>query len=152
MDLLPTVAHITGAPLPAKPLDGVDIWPLLAGDRPTVPRDVFLYFDNWNVQCARWGRWKLHISRYNAYAYGPVPAEGKINYPLAEPELYDLVLDPSESYDVAPEHPDVVARIQQRVEQLIAGFPEPVRQAYAETKARKVRRCTPGALPRPEKG
>ena len=38
-------------------------------------------------------------------------------------ELYDLANDPAESYDVAPEHPDIVRDLQARIERLIAGFP-----------------------------
>jgi hypothetical protein len=64
--------------------------------------------------------------------------------------LYNLKLDPEESYDVAPAHPEIVAEIQGRIERLLAGFPEPVQQAYAESKARKVDPATPiGARPRP---
>ena len=33
MDLLPTVARLCGAQPPSNPLDGVDIWPILTGDR-----------------------------------------------------------------------------------------------------------------------
>ncbi len=49
-----------------------------------------------------------------------------------------------------PNIPNIVAQIQQRIEKLLAGFPEPVQQAYAESKARKVELATPtGARPRP---
>src|SRR5258706_7327196 len=65
LDILPTVSRLCGTPLPVKPLDGVNIWPLLTGDQPTVARDLLLYFDGWNLQCARSGRWKLHVSRYD---------------------------------------------------------------------------------------
>ena len=44
LDLLPTIAGLTGAPLPPAPLDGVDIRPLLTGEAASVPRDLFLYF------------------------------------------------------------------------------------------------------------
>jgi hypothetical protein len=37
---------------PANRLDGVDIWPPLSGAATNVDRDVFLYFDGWNLQCA----------------------------------------------------------------------------------------------------
>ncbi len=67
MDLLPTVARLSGgAPLPANPLDGVDLWPLLAGETAGMEHPVFLYFDSWNLQCARLGRWKLHLTRSTA--------------------------------------------------------------------------------------
>src|SRR5206468_2361044 len=33
LDLFPTIAHIVGAPLPEHPIDGLDIWPLIAGEK-----------------------------------------------------------------------------------------------------------------------
>jgi arylsulfatase A-like enzyme len=58
MDILPTLAGLCGASRPEKPLDGIDIWPVLTGKTPTLEREALLYFDDWNVQCARWGRWE----------------------------------------------------------------------------------------------
>jgi len=131
-------------------LDGIDIWPLLSGSQKSVEREALLYFDNWDLQCARWHEWKLHVARHNSGAYSAAPAGGRHNYILPKPELYNLAIDPQESYDVASEHPEVVAQIQSRIEALISGFPEPVRQAYEESKARKVNPQTPaGARPRP---
>ena len=151
IDILPTLARLCGAGLPAKPLDGVDIGPLLAGTAKSVERDVLLYFDNWNIQCARWGKWKLHLTRYNSAAYNPAPPGGRINLPLTAPELYDIEADPDESYDTAPENPKVVAEIRTRLERLISGFPDEVRKAYAETRARQVGPSDVGGLPRIKK-
>jgi arylsulfatase len=149
IDLLPTLTRLAGAPAPAKPVDGIDIWPLLSGEKSTLERDVLLYFDNWNVQCARWQQWKLHFARYNSGAYTAAPAGGRVNLPLVKPELYNVVDDPDESYDVAEQHPEIVARISQRVEDLVAGFPEPVKKAFSDTKARRVNPSPAGAVPRP---
>ena len=86
-----------------------DIWPMLTGERGEVERDVFLYFDSVYLQCARLGRWKLHMTRYNTKAWSPLPPRGRVNLPLPRPELYDVVSDPQESYDCARSHPDIVA-------------------------------------------
>jgi hypothetical protein len=91
----------------------------------------------------------LHIARYSALRYTPAPPEGRINLPLTSPELYDLVSDPDESYDVAPERPDVVSEIRARIERLIQGFPEDIRRDYSETKARPTRKSAVGRVPRP---
>ncbi len=147
MDLLPTMARLSGAPLPAQPLDGVDIWPLLTGERDHVERDVLLYFDNWNIQCARLGRWKLHVSRYNSVAWTPDPPAGRLNLPLAAPELYDLEADPSESYDVADDNPEIVAQIRGRIENLLPTFPDQVRAAWQDTMRTQVDSTPEGALP-----
>ncbi len=146
MDIFPTVGRLCGAPAPKNPVDGIDIWPVLSGQQAELEREALLYFDNVDIQCARWGRWKLHVARHNMVPYSPAPREGKINFPVNPPELYDLANDPDESYNVAPENPKIVAEIQARIERLMEGFPEPIRQAYAETKARKGSPYTPGAV------
>jgi arylsulfatase A len=153
MDILPTVAKLSGASLPALPLDGIEIGPLLTGARPALEREALLYFDGWNVQCARWGKWKLHVARYNSVAYNPVPAAGRINLPLNPPELYDLGNDPDESYDVAADNPKVVAEIQGRIDRLLPGFPEEVRAAWTQSRARATAQGATGSQPqiRPEK-
>jgi arylsulfatase A len=151
VDLLPTIGRLCNARLPDKPLDGIDVWPLLSGQRSAIEREVLLYFDDWNVQCARWGKWKLHFMRYNVPPYVPAPQEGRVNLPLPVPELYKLESDPDESYDVAPENPKIVAEIQSRVERLLEGFPEEVRKAYRETKALQVENSNVGQVPRLKK-
>ncbi len=151
LDVFPTVARLCGSKMPDKPLDGLDIWPILSGKSPTLDRDPLLYFNAWDVQCARWGNWKLHVARYNTAAYVPAPPGGVHNFVLPRPELYDLSHDPDESYDVAPEHPEIVTKMQAKIGEMLAGFPEPVRSAYAESKARPVDPNSPvGGWPRPK--
>jgi len=149
MDIVPTFLKLAGAPPPPKPMDGIDIWPILSGQREELERELLLYFDNIHLQCARWGRWKLHLARYNTFAYNPAPPGGRHNLPVDPPELYDLINDPDESYDVAPENPKIVKEMQSRIERLMAGFPEAIRKDYEETRRRGGSPYTPGALPRP---
>jgi arylsulfatase A-like enzyme len=136
MDLLPTVAGLTGAPLPDNRLDGIDIWPLLSGEREQMDREALLYFDSYYLQCARLGKWKLHVSRQNCPPYVPPPSEGRFNVPPVPGELYNLEKDPDESYDQADEHPEVIDGIRERIKQLLLDLPEDVRQTYANTEAR----------------
>jgi arylsulfatase A len=149
MDLLPTIAHLCEVQPPKNALDGINIWDVLSGKRQQTEREALLYFDNLYVQCARLGRWKLHIARYSNVTYSPAPAGGRMNLPI-RPELYDLIADPDESFDVADKNPQIVADIQSRIEKLIAGFPEEIRKAHAETKALKPVFPSAGALPRLE--
>ncbi len=139
MDVFPTGAKLTGARLPSKPLDGVDAWPMMSGAAESIDREPLLYFDNVNLQCARWGRWKLHLARNNHATWSAAPADGHMNLPLPAPELYDLESDSDESYDVSPEHPEIVRQIGAKVETMMATFPENVRASWAQTKARKAR-------------
>ncbi|MBI3280357.1 MAG: sulfatase [Acidobacteria bacterium] len=132
MDIFPTVAKLCGAQLPGKPLDGIDIWPMLSGAKPRIERDPVLYFDNIHLQCARWNDWKLHIARHNHAKYSPPPAGGSHSLRMANPELYNLALDPAESYDVAAEHPDIVRRITGYIEARIRTFPPEIVKAYED--------------------
>jgi arylsulfatase len=148
LDVMPTVAGVCGASRPERPLDGIDLWPLLSGRARTVERDALLYFDGVHLQCARLGPWKLHLARYDSHVYGPAPAGGRRNLPLRRPELYDVSADPAESYDVAAERPDLVRDIVARVDRLMAGFPADIQTAYRETRAISTGDTPAGHLPR----
>jgi arylsulfatase len=150
MDVFPTVSRLCGCELPSKPLDGIDIWPLLSGEKGTIDRAPLLYFDHWDLQCARSMNWKLHIARHNTAAYTPEPPGGRHSFILPRPELYNLATDPDESYDVAPENPQIVSQLQSKIAEMIKTFPEPVQQAYAEALSRKTDPSTAvGAYPKP---
>jgi arylsulfatase A len=150
MDVFPTITRLCKGRMPSKPLDGINLWPILTGEQKSIARAPLLYFNEWDLQCARWMNWKLHVARYNTAAYVPAPPGGVHNYILPHPELYDLASDPDESYDVAPQHPDIIQHMQAQIEQMIHTFPEPAQQAYAELKARRVNPEMPvGAWPSP---
>jgi arylsulfatase len=148
MDILPTVARLANATLPTKPLDGINIWPMLAGDQKEIEREALLYFDNVHLQCVRWKNWKLHLARYSSAAYSPAPQGGRKNLLLRPPELYNLAIDPDESYDVSADHRDIVDSIRARAEKLLAGFPADIQQAYKETQALDTLDAESGRLPR----
>jgi arylsulfatase len=149
MDILPTFASMAGLDKPAKPLDGVDIGEVLRGYAPDVERtQPFLYFDGWDAQCSRMGKWKLHFARRNDFIYSPSPQGGPKTLALRPPELYNLALDPDESYDVAPENPQVVERLMSQTETMLAGFPQEVRDARAKVLATETAPPEPGRLPR----
>lgn len=146
MDILPTVTRLAGAPLPQQMLDGINIWPLLAGDQEELQRDPFLYFDGWNIQCARSGQWKLHVSRYSRRIWTP-DAGARVNLPLPRAELYNMNEDAQENYDCASDFPDVVADIQDRIASMLPSFPPAVISAWQDTISRKVEDTPSGALP-----
>lgn len=147
MDMLPTIGALTGAKLPDKPLDGINILDMMEGRSQRIDREALLYFDGWNLQAARWGKWKLHVSRYNSVVYSPAPAIGRINLPLRPPELFNVVDDVDESFDVAAENPKVVKEIEDRVHRLLGGFPDEVRAAWRDTQMRKTNKHEPGRVP-----
>ena len=151
MDFMPTILGQASAARPEKSMDGIDIWPILSGRKEAIERAPLLYFDGWNLQCARYGRWKLHVARYNTPPYVAAPPVGRVNLPLTQPELYDMESDVDESYDTAAAHPEVVKDIRARMEQALAEFPEEARKAWAETMARKATITDAAAHPSPAK-
>jgi arylsulfatase A-like enzyme len=147
MDILPTIARLTGAPLPVKPLDGVNIWPQLTGLAPTMGRETFLYFNDYHLQCARFGPWKLHFARFDVPMYTPTSTRGRTNLPLFRPELYNVMSDVEESYDRAERFPAIASSIRAQVERLILTFPNDVIDVYRRTMAKEVEETPVGALP-----
>ena len=159
LDVVPTIASLCGAKLPEKHFDGLDISRLLTGKSSTVDRGTTLYFavsrQQQVLECARKGSWKLRLAQGTGEIYindwlggscGP-----KKHLLLPRPELYNLAVDPCESYDVAMDFPHVVEEIQRDIEALIPTFPENVIKAYAELKGDPGSPFTPpGAAARPD--
>jgi len=116
IDILPTLCSITGADLPVKKIDGVNILPLLKGNFDANPRDVFFYFYRRNsLENVRKGQWKLVLPHTFRSYEGKLPgndgwpgpyANGKTDY-----ALYDLRRDPGERYDVKELYPLVVEEL-----------------------------------------
>ncbi|HEV2326938.1 MAG TPA: sulfatase-like hydrolase/transferase [Terracidiphilus sp.] len=151
LDVVPTVTSICGAKPSPNPLDGQDISALLTGKTDRLDRGTLLYFavspDQQVLECARKGNWKLRISQRTGEIYindwlggscGP-----ERHFVLPHPELYNLELDPAESYDAAVDYPEKIKEIERDIAALIATFPENVQKAYAEMKANPGSHFTP---------
>src|SRR5579885_240024 len=149
MDILPTVAALTGASLPQNPLDGVDLSPVLRGQQTELDREAFLYFNDVYLQAARLGTWKLHVTRFNMPAFTQPPACGRLSLPLPAMELYDVVADPNEGHDRADRNPGTVAAIRARMDALIQTFPADVQNAWYTTLQQQVQGTPSGCYPIP---
>jgi arylsulfatase A-like enzyme len=116
IDLLPTVAKLAGAALPDLKIDGLDIWPLLAGKSDAKsPHPAYYFYWDRHLQGLRSGPWKLHFPHsFQTLAGKPGGTAGQpaayreAETPLA---LYDLKQDPGETTTVADQHPAVVERL-----------------------------------------
>ena len=109
MDLYATALALAGIALPDdRVVDGVDLTPLLRGESEQ-GRDVVFYYRGTRLFAVRKGPWKMHFITQSAYVRDePVPHD--------PPALYHLEHDPSEQFNVAADHPDVIAEIMQEVE------------------------------------
>ena len=122
IDILPTVAALIGAELPAHQIDGKDIRPLMFGEPGAQsPHEAFwCYLASNELQAVRDRRWKLHLPHnYRTLAGNPGGRGGSpAPYSVASIglELFDLKSDPGESTNVADQYPDEVARLQQWAE------------------------------------
>lgn len=117
IDLFPTFAEISGAPLPQKKIDGVSILPLIKGDDSANPRESFVYYLNKNdLEAVTDGEFKLVFSHkyvtYGAYEPGNDGQPGKLTViEVEKPELYDLRRDPGERYNVISQYPERVIKL-----------------------------------------
>jgi len=115
LDVLPTVAAITGAALPEKSIDGVDILPLLEGVEGANPRDRFLFYYGGELRGVREGRWKRVFEHRTRSYVGVEPGmdglPGPYAFPTVPDALYDLENDVGETRDVSAQHPEIVARL-----------------------------------------
>jgi arylsulfatase A-like enzyme len=109
IDLLPTFCGLAGKPLPANvTIDGLDIADVLRNGAPS-PHDELVLFDNENVVGIRTQAYKYVSSAYYRSVRLPFAL-------LGYEELYDLRRDPSESYSVAAEQPEILADMKRRFE------------------------------------
>jgi arylsulfatase len=117
IDIFPTLAAIVGAALPSHKIDGVDISELLKGNFEAKPRkELYYYFGKNDLNGVRKGNWKLVFPHtYSSYE-ATVPANDgrggkRIKINLDSLELYNMIRDPGERYNVIEMYPDIVAEL-----------------------------------------
>lgn len=109
MDLFTTSLKLAGADVPGdRPIDGLDIRPLLFGTG-TVSRDAYYFYRGTRLMAARAGDFKAHFMTQPGYGQ-PKPDEHPV------PLLFNLKVDASETFNVATNHPAVLAQITAAVE------------------------------------
>jgi arylsulfatase A-like enzyme len=114
MDLLPTIAAITGAALPAWPIDGRNVLPILEGAPGGASPPATMYFyAGTELQAVRAGQWKLHLLHgYNTVTEPGMDGDSGQEAPRTIPmSLFDFDADLGETADVSDLHPDVVSEL-----------------------------------------
>ena len=109
LDLFHTFSTLAGVPLPDdRILDSYDLSPLLFENQ-NAKRNQFFYYRGTDLYAVRLGDFKAHYITQGEYGlYG-----GKeIHNP---PLLYNLNHDPSEEYNIADQHPEVLEAMNELV-------------------------------------
>jgi arylsulfatase A len=135
IDLLPTIARVSGAKLPEVKLDGRDAWPLLAGDKgATSPHSAyFIYYANNQLQAVIAGQWKLVLPHgYRTLgdqprATGGTPAKYR-QAKVEQPELYDLKADAGETADLSSSQIELVERLSRLADEMRADLGDSLKQ------------------------
>ena len=117
LDLLPTIALLSGANLPSKKIDGVDISSLMYNKEGANPRKHMAYYYNKNsLEAVRKGPWKLIFPHVHRTYKKNLP--GYDGWPGPQPNdtiglaLYNLRTDPGETLDVQDAFPKVLIELQ----------------------------------------
>lgn len=110
MDLFTTFSAIAGIAVPSdREMDGVDLSPVLFHKEKGSRNEVY-YYRQRELYAMRLGSFKAHFITQSAY--GSNTNKQHHNPPL----LFNVDEDPSERFDIAAQHPEVLAQIKEAVE------------------------------------
>jgi len=118
LDLFPTFLDLAGVALPNdRIIDGRTILPLLEDEAADLPDRPIFFYHYYELEGVRLGRWK-YFDRVSRYTW-PIPLDsasvpdalGKSQLGTRWPLLYDLDLDPGESYNLIGKYPDEAERL-----------------------------------------
>jgi len=124
IDLLPTFAEITGASLPALPIDGKSILPMMKNPDEKSPNEAYFFYeggdngpewDDAKIIAVRKGKWKLLLPGKYVTIEGReggkdgVPVENV--YAYIDTALFNLETDIEETKNLKNEYPGVVKEL-----------------------------------------
>lgn len=109
LDIFPTMVEFAGSRmLRDRVYDGYSMVDLLTG-KGGGKRNIMYFYRGTQLRAIRKGAWKMHVYTKADYKGGKVE---KHDPPL----LFDVEGDPSEKYDVAAKHPDVIEDLKKEIE------------------------------------
>jgi arylsulfatase A-like enzyme len=106
MDYFVTALELAGREVPSdRIIDGRNLLPILQGNPDQEIRDTYFFYRGTTLQAVRKGSWKAHY--ITQWEYEADNQRMEHNPPL----LFNLEEDPSEQYDLAAVHPEILADI-----------------------------------------
>jgi arylsulfatase A-like enzyme len=116
LDVLPTLAHLAGAELPANPVDGKNVWDIIV-NKPGAknPHEYYPFSTARNFEgiVSGDGRWKLHLP----HTYWTLVTPGKDGMPGKGKReeiglsLFDMENDPYETTNVIEKYPEIAEKL-----------------------------------------
>jgi arylsulfatase A-like enzyme len=122
IDLLPALAHLAGAELPANPVDGHNLWDLIVGKPGATNPAAYYPFstsDRFEAVMSGDGRWKLHLPHPYRWLVKPGNngAAGVYSQRQIGLALFDMEKDPFETTNVIAQNPEPAARLSSLADQ-----------------------------------
>jgi arylsulfatase A len=124
-DILPTIAKLANAEVPTdRPIDGVDAFNAFLNKAVSREASSIWFYPNHEDSYFRMPQMSMRSGDYTLLGYLPEtddPADLQNWMAENDPvrfELYDITTDPSQSNDIANEHPDVVAAMKVEMTEL----------------------------------
>lgn len=114
IDIFPTLINLAGASSGDRVVDGLDIMPVLT-DGANSPHEKLYLFDNDRIAGVRSGKWKLVVESH--YRAGLPSFDNPDSYYGPNGLLFDLQLDPSETYSFTRENPEVMKQMREYLHQ-----------------------------------
>jgi len=112
LDLFPTIMSIAGIDMPSdRSYDGYDLSPTMFEQKSNERENIFYYHGD-KLFAVRQGNWKVHFKTVaNIYT-----KEQKI-LTHTPPQVFNLLVDPSERFDVGAVNPAIIASATKLIEQ-----------------------------------
>lgn len=116
IDILPSIAEIVDGKLPEHSIDGVSVVDLWMGDFDKMPREeLYFYFGKNNLNGVRKGNWKLVFPHTYMSYHAPPGNDGRggkrISTVVDSLELYNMMRDPGEEYNVIDMYPGITEEL-----------------------------------------
>lgn len=126
IDVLPTIAALTGKPLPGnKKIDGMDVSDLWKGRTKKSPRTEFVHYTSrGEVEGLRQGDWKILVKK---------PRGRNAKNSKSQVMLFNLANDLGEKNNLAEAHPEKVQALKKRMLELDAEIAENARSPWQKS-------------------
>ena len=116
IDILPTIARLTGAKLPKYPIDGKNVLDIISGQQDAVnPHEYYALSVSKRLQAviSGDGKWKLHLphSYPTTIKPGREGKPGRQNQSYINLSLFEMNTDPFETTDVKDKYPKITEKL-----------------------------------------